>query len=80
MREPKRSRTSLPPGGVARDYAMTGGDKSELTGYVRAVLKAVPLPSILYNIPGRCIVDLSADYRFDDAWTYGILQIGRAHV
>ena len=31
---------SLPPGGVARDYAMTGGDKSDLTGYVRAVLKA----------------------------------------
>lgn len=30
---------ALAPIGAARDYAITGGDKSELTGYVRAVLK-----------------------------------------
>ncbi|MBS0255563.1 MAG: M28 family peptidase [Proteobacteria bacterium] len=31
---------SLPPGGRSRDYAMTGGDKSELTAIFRRVLKA----------------------------------------
>ena len=31
---------ALAPSGRARNYAMTGGDKSDLTGYFRAVLKA----------------------------------------
>jgi len=30
---------ALSPSGAARNYAMTGGDKSDLTGYFRAALK-----------------------------------------
>lgn len=28
--------------------------------------------------PGTVVVDLSADYRFDDAWHYGLPELGRA--
>ena len=46
---------------------------------VDAVILALPngaaAPFVAALAPGTVIVDLSADYRFDDAWTYGLPEI-----
>lgn len=32
------------------------------------------------HAPGRIVIDLSADYRFDDGWTYGLPELNRKNI
>ena len=56
-----------------------------LYAHFRAIAEAVDLPMILYNIPGRCGVDISNETmtrlrRDFPRQVMGLKEIGRAHV
>jgi N-acetyl-gamma-glutamyl-phosphate reductase len=84
-RERAGQRLSAHEPGYAGTLAYVNFDAAQAAGQgVDALVLALPngmaapfVAAIDQNAPGTVVVDLSADYRFDDSWYYGLPELTR---